>query len=185
MQRFNTMSIKTAQLGSAVLFVSKHGRAYSKSPGDGGHAWLHLWTNYQCWNAQRSYERSIFFWSWALASPNEISVVLTQDMSSCTHAASKWPKAGQKQSNNKMWTDATAWCQHPPFRKGCYNLIYIICIFNDAQSFLPSSLSTAIMNLHFAIIAVSDFAKDPQFLAVLGVLDLAPPEVSGSKARCA
>ena len=26
MQRFNTMSIKTAQLGSAVLFFSKHGR---------------------------------------------------------------------------------------------------------------------------------------------------------------
>ena len=28
------------------------------------------------------------------------------------------------------------------------------------------------MNHHFAVIAVSDFAKDPQFLAVLGVLDL-------------
>ena len=32
------------------------------------------------------------------------------------------------------------------------------------------------MNHHFAVIAVSDFAKDPQFLAVLRVLDLASPK---------
>ena len=51
--------------------------------------------------------------------------------------------------------------------------------FSQAASAQPSRI------LHFEIIAVSDFAKDPQFLAVLGVLDLAPPEVSGSKARCA